>query len=168
MFLQYQKYTKPGYAYVVDKSTNEHEALKEIVNHFKINIKRKDVFSRCMLCNCDEFVLASKLDMIRLKYFNKFVPDALRRFFDDPGSFSNADISEYKSFRSWRRFRGQNITKYNTPIDVSFVGDGTLRVFQTFYICEFCAKIYWDGSHYNNSGGRFEHIFNLYSSAESI
>lgn len=166
--MQYQKYTKPGFAYVVEKNNNEHEALKEIINYFKINIKRQDVFSRCMMCNCDEFVLASKLDMIRLKYFNKFLPDDLRRFFNDPETYSNADISEYKSFKSWRRFQGQYMTKFGTTIDVSSVGDRTLKVFQTFYICEYCAKIYWDGSHYQNSGGRYEPLFNLFSIAESI
>lgn len=156
---------------MVEKSnnnSNDYDALEEIVNFFKINIRRQDVFSRCMICNCDEFVLASKLDMIRLKYFNKLLPDELRRFFNDPESYSNANISEYKSFRSWRRFHGQYMTKYGTPIDVSFLGDGTLKMFQTFYICEFCAKIYWDGSHYNNSGSRFEQLFNLFSIAESI
>lgn len=151
----------------MERSNNEHEALKEIVNYFKINIRRQDLFSRCMICNCDEFVVASKLDMIQLKYINQIIPDELRRFFNDPETYSNVAISEYKSFRSWRRFNGY-MTKYGKRINVSFVGDATLRVFQTFYICEFCAKIYWDGSHYTNLGGRFEEIFNLFSIAESI
>jgi uncharacterized protein with PIN domain len=164
LFHRYQKYTKMGYAYIVEKSHNEIEGLEEIVRRFKINIKRQDVFSRCMVCNCDEYVIASKIDMIRMKYFNRQAPNELMQFLRKPENYSHANISEYKSFKSWRRYsEGERETKFGSIIDFSAVGDGTMRVFDTFYICEFCSKIYWDGSHYNSSGGKFEHLFNLFN-----
>jgi uncharacterized protein with PIN domain len=168
-FTQYQKYTKLGFAYLVENSHNEHEALKEIVHYFKINIKQKDMFSRCMVCNCDEFVIATKMDMIRMKYINLLIPNEMRKFLSEPDNkHSEAENLECRSFRSFRRFSGQNVTKFGTPIDVSSINDHTLSVFQTFFICEYCAKIYWEGSHYKNTEGRFKNLFNLYSVADSI
>lgn len=166
-FLQYQKYTKLGYAYLVENSHNEHEALKEIVHHFKINIKRQDMFSRCIVCNCDEFVLATKIDMIRMKYINLHIPNEMRKFLSEPGVCSKVENFECRNFRSFRRFSGQNVTKFGTPIDFSSINDHSLSVFQTFFICEYCAKIYWEGSHYKNTEGRFKNLFNLYSAADS-
>lgn len=165
LFHRYQKYTKMGYAYVVEKSHNDIEGLEEIIRRFKININRRDVFSRCMVCNCNEFVIASKIDMIKMKYFNRQPPNELVvPFLTTPEIYSHASISEYKSFKTWRRYcEGERETKFGSRINFSSIGDGTLRVFQTFYICEFCSKVYWDGSHYNNSGVRFEHLFNLFN-----
>lgn len=148
----------------MEKSHSENEGLEEIIRQFKINVKRQDVFSRCMVCNCDEFVIASKIEMIRMKHFNRQTPNELMQFLINAEKYSHANISEYKSFKSWRRYReGERETKFGTPINFWTVNDGTLRVFDTFYICEFCSKIYWDGTHYINSGGKFEHLFNLFN-----
>lgn len=147
----------------MEKSHNEIEGLEEIVKQFKINIRRQDVFSRCMVCNCDEFVIASKIDMINMKFCNRQAPNELMPFLRSPEKHSHANISQYKYFKLWRRYcGGERETKFGANINFSMVNDGTLRVFDTFYICEFCSKIYWDGSHYNNSGGKFEHLFNLF------
>jgi uncharacterized protein with PIN domain len=152
----------------VEKSNNEHETLKEIVHHFKINIKRQDMFSRCIICNCDEFILANKLDMIRIKYSNLFIPEEMRKFLSEPGAYSMSENFECRSFRSCRRYDGENVTKFGTSIDASSIPDHTLNIFHTFFICEYCAKIYWEGSHYKNTEGRFKHLLNLYSIADSI
>lgn len=148
----------------MEKTHNEVEGLEEIVRRFKINIRRQDVFSRCMVCNCDEFVIASKTDMIKMKHYRQVVPHELVQFLRNPEMLSHANISEYKSFKSSRRYcEGERETKFGTCINFNMVNDGTLRVFKTFYICEYCSKIYWDGSHYNNSGGKFEHLFNIFN-----
>lgn len=136
--------------------------MEEIIRHFKINVKQENVFSRCMVCNCDEFLIASKLDMIRMKFKGNNVPNELLVFFNNPERYSNIEIQQGKVFRSWSRFKGEQMTKYGARI-IPNMNDGTLRVFSTFYCCQRCAKIYWDGGHYKNSfGGKFNHIFDLY------
>lgn len=142
--------------------------MEEVVKHFKINIKEENVFSRCMICNCDEFLVASKIDMIRAKYQMLYnVPNELVHFCNNPDKYSKIEFQSAKVFNFWKRYQGEKFTKYGGKIDGS-VADGTLRVFQTFYICERCAKLYWDGGHYkNNCGGKFDHLFNLFPQAET-
>lgn len=150
------------------KSFNEIEAIKEVINHFKINLKRQHVFSRCMVCNCDQFYVASKLQMIKLKYENCPVPDELERFLKKPEKFTLIEFPEQKRLWKWQNYAGEKKTKSGTAIHAAMVNDGTMREFQTFYICFNCAKIYWDGGHYlNHCGGKFDHVFNLFPEADN-
>lgn len=162
------KHTKLGYSYQVMKCYNELLGLEEVVKHFKINVQRKHVFSRCMVCNCDEFLIASKMDMMRLKYpEDDEIPDELKGFVMEAEKYLHVEIPENKSLWSASRYMGQEVTKYDAIIEATKIGYGTLEHFQTFYICQKCAKIYWDGGHYSNTcGGRLDHIFNLFPDAE--
>lgn len=164
---QYQKHTRLGNTFLVTKYYNELEGLEEIVKHFKINIKRHNVFSRCMVCNCDEFLVASKIQIIQLKFENSPVPNELFGFIKKPKKYSKIEFPENKKLFKWQKFAGEKTTKYGAKIEPN-IPDGTLRFFQTFYICEKCAKIYWDGGHYHNScGGKLDFILNLFPEAES-
>ncbi|CRL04117.1 CLUMA_CG017229, isoform A [Clunio marinus] len=164
---RYNKHAKHGNTFLINKHHNELEGLQEVVKHFKINVKRFNVFSRCMNCNCDEFLVASKLQMIKLKFdVVSDIPDELQKFFKDPEQFDRIEFPEFKRLSKWTRYAGQTMTKNKTNIK-AMMADGTLRVFQTFYICELCTKIYWDGGHYhNNCGGKLDFIFNLFPEAE--
>lgn len=164
--LQFTKHTKLGNTYLVTKSNNEAEGLEEIIKHFKINVKRYNVFSRCMVCNCDEFLVASKVQMIKLRQEHAPVPDYLIEFLKKPAEYSRVSFPENKRLWNWQRYNNEVKTKYGAKIDVK-LSDGTLKSFQTFYICERCAKVYWDGGHYANSEGKLDLIFNLFPEAEN-
>lgn len=119
-----------------------------------------------MVCNCDEFLVASKVQMIKSKYGKSALPDELTGFLKEPQKYSVIGFPEHKRLEKWKKYNGEKKTKYGAKLDVS-MGDGTLKAFQTFYICEKCAKIFWDGGHYNNScGGKLDFIFNLYPEAD--
>lgn len=121
-----------------------------------------------MVCNCDEFLVASKHQMIRLKYDNCLVPQELGGFLGEFEKYSLIEFPENKRLWSWRQYSGEKKTKYGTKIEAT-MADGTLRVFQTFYICERCAKVYWDGGHYhNNCGGKLDFVFDLFPEADNV
>lgn len=121
-----------------------------------------------MVCNCDEFLVASKLQMIQLKCENSSVPNELFCFVKEPEKYSKIEFPKNKRLVKWQKYAGEKMTKYGAKVEPT-MADGTLRVFQTFYICEKCAKIYWDGGHYHNScGGKLDFIFNLFPEAESL
>lgn len=165
-FFQYQKHVKLGNCFLVNRHNNEHEGLEEIVKHFKINVRRCDVFSRCMVCNCEEFLVASKLQMIKLKYAQGNLPQEMNEFVSNPKRYSAIEFAENKRLAKWQRFSGEKKTKYGTNITAG-LALGSLKAFQTFYICEKCAKVYWDGGHYqNSSAGKLDSIFDLFPKAE--
>lgn len=166
---QYQKHTRLGYTFLVNKYYSEVEGLTEVVKHFKINVRRHNVFSRCMVCNCDEFLVASKIQMIKLKFGNGPFPDELVEFARDPNKYSSIEFPEHKRLAKWRRFSGEKKTKLGGVNIEANLAEGTLKMFQTFYICDSCAKIYWDGGHYqNNCGGKLDAIFDLFPEAENV
>lgn len=121
-----------------------------------------------MVCNYEEFLVASKLQMIKLKY-RRDVPGELVEFMKNPEKFSEIGFPENKKLSQWKRFNGsEKKTIHGKPIEAT-MADGTLKVFQTFYICNSCAKVYWDGGHYhNNQGGKLDGMFDLYPEAENL
>jgi Mut7-C RNAse domain len=119
-----------------------------------------------MMCSCDEFLVASKLQMIKLKYHNASIPEELVGFFQQPEKYSRIEFGPDKRLWKWQNFSGAKKTNYGANIEAT-PSDGTLKVFQTFYICERCAKVYWDGGHYhNNCGGKLDFIFDLFPEAD--
>ena len=120
-----------------------------------------------MVCNCDGFLIASKIQMIKLKYGKNPVPDELLGFLKEPEKYSSIDVPEHKELWKWQRYDGRKLTHFGAKIEAT-MADGTLKFFQTFYICEKCAKVYWDGGHYsNNCGGKLDFIFNLFPEADN-
>lgn len=120
-----------------------------------------------MVCNCDEFLVASKLQMIKLKYEGASIPDDFLGFFQQPEKYSRIEFAPDKKLWKWQNFTGAKMTKFGAKIEATPCEE-TLKAFQTFYICERCAKVYWDGGHYHNScGGKLEFIFNLFPEADN-
>ena len=103
-----------------------------------------------------------------MKFGDGPVPEEFVEFTKNPEKYSMIDFPENKRLAKWKSFCGEKKTKTGTPIEAS-MAEGTLKVFQTFYICETCAKIYWDGGHYhNNCGGKLDFIFDLFPEAENV
>ncbi|XP_012259642.2 exonuclease mut-7 homolog isoform X2 [Athalia rosae] len=56
---RFTSYVPQGSCYRVVADRPE-DQLKEVLNHFKVLVMQKDIFSRCQICNHDEFVIVSK------------------------------------------------------------------------------------------------------------
>lgn len=105
--------------------------------------------------------------MIKLKYENCPIPDELVGFLSEPEKYLVIKFPDNKRLWKWQNYGGDKQTNFGTTIKAT-MAIGTLKVFQTFYICESCAKIYWDGGHYhNNCGGKLDGMFNLFPEAGS-
>lgn len=159
---------KLGNVYCVTSYTNDMHALQEVIHAFKINVQLQNLFSRCMICNGDDFLVASKLQMIRLKYQNVQIPKSLSQFVRQEEEYSKIIIPDTKIIRHWKPFNNEKVTKSGAKIEID-IPEGTLRSYQTFYICNGCAKLYWDGAHSSNfrnkNGGKFDFIFDLFPEA---
>ncbi|KAL7299335.1 hypothetical protein TKK_0007911 [Trichogramma kaykai] len=138
------------------------EQLVEVLQHFKIKVKESNIFSRCQVCNTNEFVYVSKNTMsLLLQRFQAKSAQKTNRANSEPGfSGDNADqiwnndhpTPEQFICRSWRLFFNTlNIskctTKYNVNVQIDQVPPNVLRYVDKFYVCEGCGKVYWFGSH---------------------
>lgn len=56
---QFQQYLPLESCYRIIADTPEKQ-LREVLNHFGVVVTQNDIFSRCQICNCDEFVKVPK------------------------------------------------------------------------------------------------------------
>ncbi|XP_033222411.1 exonuclease mut-7 homolog isoform X2 [Belonocnema kinseyi] len=171
----YQRFTQcvPAgscYKVVADKPEDQ---LKEVLSRFNIVVTERDIFSRCQVCNQDEFVrvpettmaalVNSYMMMMRGHYYRKCSgPSASSSQFEaeyEACASENVqsppnrpDSRHSKHDRTWRLSAdtldlAQCKTKYGILVKIDKVPPKVLRNVNCFYICERCGKVYWDGSH---------------------
>ncbi|XP_015586273.1 exonuclease mut-7 homolog [Cephus cinctus] len=186
---RFVQYVPPGNCYRVCSDRPENQ-LKEVLSRFNILVTRRDIFSRCQICNHDEFVQVSKNRMNELNRNNSRTFQS--KFYRVPGNSSmnmNTNVStnmnmnmnycspsvyevvtdyeqipnddfrplktnpiRYNNDRTWHLSIDtidvvNCTTKYGVRVQIDRVPINVLRNVQRFYVCEYCGKVYWDGSH---------------------
>ncbi|XP_018304800.1 exonuclease mut-7 homolog isoform X2 [Mycetomoellerius zeteki] len=155
------------YRIMADTADNQ---LCEVLNYFGIVVTQNDIFSRCQICNFDEFVKVPKklmddlmqsfVKIIRRNNY-RVLPNRADNTLNADNSDSNDDFEVVRNpnnhftnseHRTWRlSINTLDIdactTRYNMRIQIDKVPLNVLKNVQTFYICEHCGKVYWDGSH---------------------
>ncbi|XP_015124097.1 exonuclease mut-7 homolog [Diachasma alloeum] len=134
--------------------------LQEVLSHFNIKLTEEDIFSRCQICNRDEFLLLSNNTLWDLtkRFTNGYhypPPRGNSRYENDRNtveSSSRNTPTEARSNRPWslstNTLNSSNCTtKYGAKIQVEKVPGSVLKSVPQFYVCEGCGKVYWDGSH---------------------
>ncbi|EGI70405.1 Putative exonuclease mut-7-like protein [Acromyrmex echinatior] len=158
------------YRIMADTADNQ---LREVLNYFGIVVTQNDIFSRCQICNFDEFVKVPKKLMDHLmQSFVKIIrrnnyrvlPNRADNTLETVADNSdlNDDFDEIvrnpnnhftnSEHRTWRLSTDTLdidacTTRYNMRIQIDKVPLNVLKNVQIFYICEHCGKVYWDGSH---------------------
>ncbi|XP_072755515.1 exonuclease mut-7 homolog [Anoplolepis gracilipes] len=157
------------YRIMADTPDNQ---LREVLRYFGVVVTQNDIFSRCQICNCDEFVKVPKQlmdDLVQsfVKIIRKNNYRVLPNQIDSAGKASIDDDSSSDDFelvrnpnnyftnsehRTWRLSTdtidvATCTTRYQMRIQIDKVPLNVLKNVQVFYICEHCGKIYWDGSH---------------------
>ncbi|CAG0892823.1 unnamed protein product [Cyprideis torosa] len=141
--LVYQKLSRhvpSGMCYQV-VADNLIEQVKEVIEFFNISVLPADVFSRCQVCNSDDF--------------QRLSPDSFKSLLS-PGPHASFPTDP----------PGQFFYYANSRIPRSFFLEETCDKSRIFYICEMCEKVYWDGSHYGKVlAGRYREVI---SNAEDL
>ncbi|XP_075229875.1 exonuclease mut-7 homolog isoform X1 [Lycorma delicatula] len=168
-----------GHCFRVDSETPEKQLI-EVLDYFNVVVKESDIFSRCMVCNGDNFIKVEPTVIKELVVSNANIRDLpVRRNYQQHSNYvDNATLDMENRFLSDEDdddiedgdFPGPSIDKpsyYNPRFSDAIQVDnfGTLNGvhikvedipaevidrFNIFYICETCGKCYWDGSHFEN------------------
>ncbi|XP_012279441.1 exonuclease mut-7 homolog [Orussus abietinus] len=164
---RFAHYLPPGNCYNVISDKLE-DQLKEVLSQFNVLVMQRDIFSRCQLCNQDEFVHVSRHTMAELvKSFARRIHGSDRR----PGRPSSGpsfngevtgrsdrdrsffDLERKQQDRTWRLCDEDTLdvvnctTKFGILVQIGRIPNNVVRNVQHFYVCEYCGKVYWDGSH---------------------
>ncbi|XP_067001835.2 exonuclease mut-7 homolog isoform X2 [Anabrus simplex] len=159
------KHLPPGHCYAV---TSDHldEQLKEVLQYFNVVLSKEDVFSRCKLCNGNEFAKVSQATMKKLvaasqRLSNSLTVDEADSKWDGDGFSSESDACSdeglagpsirYDQRQTPEIIEGVDInrclTKKGVSIQVTGIPSQRLEELSEFNICETCGKCYWDGTH---------------------
>ncbi len=46
-------------------------------------------------------------------------------------------------------------------IEFEYIFEGTIRTVNTYYVCNGCGHVYWEGPHWQSLTTRFAHVLNL-------
>ncbi|XP_029163775.1 exonuclease mut-7 homolog [Nylanderia fulva] len=157
------------YRVLADTPDNQ---LREVLRCFGVIVTQNDIFSRCQICNCDEFVKVPKqlMDDLVQSFVKIIRKNNYRVLPNQANGAGNVGIDGYSStdeiefalnpnsyctnseHRTWRLSVdtidiATCTTRYQMRIQIDKVPPNVLKNVQVFYICEHCGKIYWDGSH---------------------
>ncbi|EFN66105.1 Probable exonuclease mut-7-like protein [Camponotus floridanus] len=157
------------YRVMADTPDNQ---LREVLRYFGVIVTQNDIFSRCQICNCDEFVKVPKqlMDDLVQSFVKIIRKNNYRMLPNRTDSVGKARIDDDNSSDDFELVRNPNnyftnsehrtwrlstntidvdtcTTRYQMRIQIDKVPLNVLKNVQVFYICEHCGKIYWDGSH---------------------
>ncbi|KAJ9597340.1 hypothetical protein L9F63_011811, partial [Diploptera punctata] len=157
-----------GHCYPV--TSDNLEGQLEVLRYFNVTVTKEDVFSRCQICNGNEFVTVSKDIMQRLAEISQHrsclqVLDEESEW-DDGGEGFSSESDAYSEEGTAPPIVVQHRdkldngillqycqTRKGVSIQVHAVPLGVLKQTKIFYICENCGKCYWDGSHFERVVG---------------
>ncbi|GFS24226.1 exonuclease mut-7 [Elysia marginata] len=141
-----------------------------VLNHFRVNVQKEDIFTRCAVCNSTEFVdLPSKdletLSMIALQQQSMAGHQAGIR----PGGASLGDIDPNTQAKYMQYgIDPVSITFLHNRVRIQVETVPSRKVFKgidSFFVCTCCGKVYWEGSHYENISAQFANILHLHEDA---
>ncbi|KAM6170163.1 exonuclease mut-7 homolog [Rhynchocyon petersi] len=167
----------PGRCLLVDCSLKAREQVRAVLKHFNVRVTLSDVFSRCQVCNCDQYLKVSKDMMKHLMQQNGH----------HEGSSSTGESSQCPqdgawSPSSWEEKPADRPSVYDQPCrwlemadlqttTPATLGNGTrlqLGVVPVgvlwrpgqwpFYCCTGCGKVFWEGSHLSRITAKFQEV----------
>jgi len=162
------KHVPPGHCLQIENTQAKLQCL-QVMHHFNVRVTSSDIFSRCQVCNCDQWTILPALVVYHL--WTSLLDEALRkkgRRDDDDDVNENHNTSAIDALRnsSYEEATTQATSlgvsmEYGTflsplsghtfKIDLTPIPELVFESVDRFYLCSQCAKLYWDGSHYRRT-----------------
>nr|XP_031846660.1 exonuclease mut-7 homolog isoform X2 [Nomia melanderi] len=169
-YLKFSQYFMPGQFYFV-RNDFPNKQLRQVLNHFGISVTQRHIFSRCKVCNCNEFAKVPRFEMDQI----------IERYYrDKPGSYQinkknhfgasnlNNNTYNYEQIEDRRWILNQNSinvkefsTKYHVEIKIDQLPIEDLKNEEWLYICEKCGKVYCLGSTFEDTLNHYHDLLKV-------
>ncbi|ESO95750.1 hypothetical protein LOTGIDRAFT_116671 [Lottia gigantea] len=138
-------------------SMGAQEQATEVLKHFNVKVTQRDIFSRCQVCNGDQYAKMAQKDMQEI---------ARRRDEMCKSSFKNEREIDNHLMQKFLEEYGidiQNLTfvHNNVTIQIDIIPRPMISKVDMFFVCTSCGKIFWEGSHFSRICDQFSHILSL-------
>ncbi|XP_046996046.1 exonuclease mut-7 homolog [Schistocerca americana] len=176
IYRQMSQHLPMGHCYLVSEGNLEKQ-LKEVLEYFNVTVTKKDVFSRCKICNGDTFIKVTRNTMQQLaenyRRLSYTVPEEAEAEdeeeveveeagFDSEGFSSEDDMyTELIRPPCYTEAKVQNVqdgiimseckTQKGAAIQIGIIPEPILQREKEYLICDDCGRCYWCGSHFSRA-----------------
>ena len=134
--------------------SNELEVqVDEVFRYFGVHLQDTDLFSRCVLCNGDEYYRLSQENMLALQA-SKTGPALGEEHHDTQQLLVEVSSSSKAEIRQGRVDLVTCLTEEGVEVQVERVPREVVLESGQFWACGRCGKVYWQGSHWGRVQGR--------------
>ncbi|XP_064649794.1 exonuclease mut-7 homolog [Lineus longissimus] len=138
-----------GYCMNVPNTMDAKEQVVEVLDMFNVKVTQKDIFSRCQICNGNQYAYIKQEEMKAAW---------LRRRTDDPTTERfHCPLSELK-ISGQINFSTMTIGTGQVPLQLDSLPEAVIDAIDLFFCCLSCGKIYWEGSHFKKVCEQFSRI----------
>ncbi|KAK6177435.1 hypothetical protein SNE40_015538 [Patella caerulea] len=143
-------------------SQGAQDQATEVLRHFNVKVTPQDIFSRCQVCNGDEYVKMPSSDMTILSDRKDFLigsGDTVLSLTSNP--YDNQSLSKRFEEEYGIEFSNLTFMKSQAFIKIELIPKAMITKVDWFYVCATCGKIFWEGSHFSRICDQFSHILTL-------
>ncbi|XP_029548132.1 exonuclease mut-7 homolog isoform X1 [Salmo trutta] len=161
-----------GRCIALDCSEKAREQAVRVLKHFNVQPTQSDIFSRCQVCNSDQYLKMPRENMTRLLKERGFLQQQQQapvppegETWDDspsPAPFLAPGAPRYSPHCRWAPLSDLDSTTLTFPrgavLQLHTVPPGLLPRIPFFFICTGCGKIFWEGSHFSRVLSQFQEV----------
>ncbi|XP_062612527.1 exonuclease mut-7 homolog isoform X2 [Saccostrea cucullata] len=133
------------------------EQIVDVLRHFKVRVRKEDIFSRCQVCNSDYFLKIPCRDVRKL---SEILTNSRER---RPRDRTPSQDRWQQYMLTTHGIDSTSVSFAKTGIDIMIdtVPQKIFGIVDFFYICVNCGKIFWEGPHMSTACEQFAHVMNL-------
>ncbi|XP_071396895.1 exonuclease mut-7 homolog [Centroberyx affinis] len=166
----------------LDCSEKARDQAVRVLRHFNVQPTPNDIFSRCQVCNGDQYMALPREDMARLLRQRGFLEDqdhtelqSPQQEEEEPGDILTCsvtpDLPRYVPQCRWAPLSALDPDTLTFPggahLQLHTVPPGLLPRVPLFYVCTSCGKVFWEGSHFGRALSQFQDVLRITDEAAS-
>ncbi|KAM6984825.1 exonuclease mut-7 homolog [Aplochiton taeniatus] len=155
----------------LDCSEKARDQAVRVLKHFNIQPTPADIFSRCQVCNSDQYMRLTSADMSRMLrergWSYSFLQDwTVNHLQADPsGEEELPDPPRYAPQCRWAPPSALDPDTLTFPggasLQLHTVPPGLLPRIPLFFVCTGCGKVFWEGSHFGRVMTQFQEVLKI-------
>ncbi|XP_041370176.1 exonuclease mut-7 homolog isoform X2 [Gigantopelta aegis] len=145
------------------QSEKARDQAAEVLHHFNVTVTQEDIFSRCQICNGDNYIkipspdlklLYQRLDQLKKgnNSTEQSIPDNVSRFLIDYGI-------------DWSSVR---LVSNGVLLQVDAMPKPMFDKVDLFFCCATCGKVFWEGTHFTRVCDQFKHVLDVNDKSKTV
>ncbi|CAF0779065.1 unnamed protein product [Brachionus calyciflorus] len=137
---------------------NAKQQAAHILKIFNVVVKVEDFFSRCFHCNTGSFTSLNR-NQIRILWLIFKLKSTNEKVDLDSSDYDYQTDEDLLKKVDLEKMCLKNT--YNPKIELSGLFESTIKIMDTYFICDGCGQIYWEGPHWQHKESRFAYALHI-------